>query len=397
MRAMEWSAIRARIEAGEGPETEFKRGLGDLSAIGGAVCAFANSDGGVVIIGVSDSGEITGARGDADRVQERLTSFLQTGCSSPVSARLGRREVAGGGWAHWIEVPRQRGFEPMRYSGRVWIRRGRASVEPNPSELQELYNAFGYILTEERAIMAATPSHIDLGAFREYLDAMGFDTLSDPQPPDEDDLRNRGALTDVGGEARATLYGVMAFGKDPQRYPQTRDFMVACAAYAGEDRASDMLQAADARGTLDEQVRRAVGWFLGLGKFETYRGLLREDRWLLPEAAVREALVNAAAHRDYAITGSRTMLEVFSDRVEVSSPGALPNGMSAESVRAGAHPRSRNELMAHFMVVRRLMERRGRGWAVMRRAMREFNDSEPELEHDARGRTVKVIFRLDCR
>ena len=390
---MDWRDIKARIESGEGPNTEFERGLGDLSAIGRAICAFANSDGGAVIIGVSDSGEILGAREDADAVQERLTSFLHTGFGSPVSARLGRREVSGG-WAHWIEVPRQRGFEPMRCAGRVWIRRGRASVEPSPSELQELYNAFGYILTEERAIMSATPSHIDLHAFRKYLDAMGFDTLSDPQPASEDDLRNRGVITDLGGEPRATLYGVMAFGKDPQAYPQTRDFRVDCVAYAGEDRSSDVLQVADGRGALDEQVRRSVGWFLGLGRFETYRGLLREDRWLLPEAAVREALVNAAAHRDYSLTGSRIMLETFSDRAEVSSPGALPNGMSVESVRAGDHPRSRNELMAHFMVVRRLMERRGRGWHIMRRAMREFNGSEPELQHDERGRTVKVTFRF---
>ena len=392
---MEWAEIRARAESGEGPETEFKRGLGDLSAIGRAVCAFANSDGGLIIIGADDSGELAGVREDAERVQERLTSFLHTGCSSPVSARLGGHEVSGGGWAHWIEVPRQRGFEPMRYAGRVWIRRGRASAEPSASELQELHNAFGYILTEERAIMDATPNHIDLRAFHEYLDAMGFDTLSDPQPADEDDLRNRGVLTNIGGEARATLYGVMAFGKDPQRYPQTRDFRVDCVAYAGTDRAADVLQTADGRGTLDEQVRRSVGWLMGLGGFEAYRGLLREDRPLIPPAAAREALVNAAAHRDYSITGSRIMLEAFSDRVEVSSPGALPNGMSVESVRAGAHPRSRNELMAHFMVVRRLMERRGRGWPVMRRAMREFNGGEPELRHDERGRTVKVVFRLN--
>ena len=132
---MDWRDIKARIESGEGPNTEFKRGLGDLSAIGGTICAFANSDGGIVIIGVSDSGEILGAREDADVVQERLTSFLHTGFGAPVSARLGRREVSGG-WAHWIEVPRQRGFEPMRYAGRVWIRRGRASVEPSPSKLQ---------------------------------------------------------------------------------------------------------------------------------------------------------------------------------------------------------------------------------------------------------------------
>lgn len=88
------------------------------------------------------------------------------------------------------------------------------------------------------------------------------------------------------------------------------------------------------------------------------------------------------------------MLEVFSDRVDVSSPGSLPNHMSVESVRAGGVPRSRNELMANYMVVRRLMEQRGRGWPVMRRAMREFNGTEPELEHDALFRSVKVTFRL---
>ena len=68
-----------RIEAGEDRRTEFKRGLGDLSAIGRAMCAFANTDGGVIIVGVEDSREVTGVREDAERVQERLTSFLQNG------------------------------------------------------------------------------------------------------------------------------------------------------------------------------------------------------------------------------------------------------------------------------------------------------------------------------
>ena len=86
---MEWLDVLGRVAAGESNQTEFKLGLGDLSAIGKAICAFANTEGGVVILGVSNAQEIVGVKEDAERVQERLTSFLQTGCSSPVTARGG--------------------------------------------------------------------------------------------------------------------------------------------------------------------------------------------------------------------------------------------------------------------------------------------------------------------
>ena len=391
---MEWRHIRTRIEEGEGPRTEFKRGLGDLAAVGRAMCGFANSEGGVVILGVADSRDIVGVKEDAERVRERLTSFLQTGCSAPVHARIGRYETPTG-WVHWVEVPRQRGFEPMRHGGRVWIRRERSTVEPSATELQELYNAFGYILTEERAILDATPGHIDLGAFRSYLQRLGFDTADEPQPHGEDDLRNRDVLIEIGGEVRATLYGVLAFGRDPQRYPRTRNFRIECVAYAGDDRASEVLQVANAGGRLDEQVERATGWFLGLGRFESYRNLIREDRHLLPRRAVREALANAVTHRDYAITGSKVLLEVFDGRVDVTSPGSLPNHMTVERVRAGANPRSRNESLAHFMAGMGFMEQRGRGWLIMRREMRTFNGTEPELMQDERNKFVRVTFYLD--
>ena len=389
---MEWLDILHRVEAGEDLRTELKGGL-DLSAIGKAICAFANTEGGVVILGVTDTREIIGVRKDSERVQERLTSFLHSGCSSPVSARTGRHEDPGG-WVHWVEVPRQRGFEPLRYDGRVWIRRERSSVEPSPTELQDLYNTFGYILTEDRAIHDATVEQVDMHSFRTYLNRLGFDTEQEPQPRREDDLRNRGVLTEIGGELRASLYGILAFGADPQRYPQTRNFRVECVAYAGDDRASDVLQVAEASGRLDDQVRRAVGWFMGLGRFEAYQTLIREDRHLLPRAAVREALVNAVTHRDYAITGSKVLLEVFDGRVDVTSPGALPNHMTVERVRAGANPRSRNDSMSYFMAAMGFMEQRGRGWMIMQRHMRDFNGTEPELMQDERNKFVRVTFRL---
>ena len=391
---MDWLEILGRIESGESDQTEFKRGLGDLSAVGRAICAFANTEGGVVILGVSDAQEILGVREDTEKVQERLTSFLQSGCSSPVTARSGRQQDPNG-WVHWLEVPMQRGFEPLRFEGRVWVRRQRSSVEPSPTELQELYNVFGYIITEERTIQAATSSHIDMQAFRAYLQRMGLDTQDELQPDDEDDLSNRGVLRELGGTMHSTLYGVMTFGKDPQGYPQTHNFHVQCVAYYGADRASEVLQVGEASGRLDEQVQRAVGWISGLGRFESYRGLVRQDIPLVPLVALRESLVNAVVHRDYSITGSKVLLEVFNRHVDVTSPGSLPNHMRVESVRAGGHPRSRNELMANFMLVMGFMEQRGRGWPVMRRAMREFNGTEPEIIQGTDGDSVRLRFHLE--
>ena len=70
-------------------------------------------------------------------VEERLTNHLQNGCSAPVRANIGRHPY-GSAQVYWVDVPRQRGFEPLRQDGRVWVRRERSTVEPSPMELQEL-------------------------------------------------------------------------------------------------------------------------------------------------------------------------------------------------------------------------------------------------------------------
>jgi len=391
---MDWTDVLDRIAAGEDHHTEFKQDFKNRSAVGKSICAFANTDGGLIVLGVSDTQAIIGADEDSEKLQERLTSFLQSGCSSPVSAKLGCRKDPKG-WVHWLEVPRQRSFEPMRYDGRVWVRRGRSSVEPSPSELQDLYNMFGYILTEERTIEAAEVSGLDFESFKTYLERLAIDTDSYPQPKTDDDLRNRGVLAEIGGPLRATLYGVLAFGKSPQTYPQTQNFYIECVAHDGSDRADSIIQTAEATGQLNEQIDRAVGWFSGLTKYEMYGALRRQDRRLLPPQALREVLVNAVAHRDYAITGSKVQLEVFASHVEVTSPGTLPNHMTAESVCAGGWARSRNESMANYLLALGYMERRGRGWPVMRRAMQEFNGTQPEIEHDHDGGFVRVSFHLD--
>lgn len=393
---MEWIDILQKIASGEDERTELKRTF-EKDRVGEALCAFANSEGGLVILGVDDAQNLVGlgtSEPGADKLTEQLTSYLQTGLSAPVQARLGRhRDPAG--WVHWIEVPRQRGFEPMRHGNRVFVRRGRASVQPSAVELQELYNVFGYVLTEERAIAGTSTSDLDEQVFRDFLRAQGIDLDEEPRLPIVRDLVVRGAMAELGGETLATLYGYLAFGRRPQGAPQTTSFWVECVAYAGLDRAADPLQVAECKGRLDEQVERALGWLRGLRRREVYDDSRRSDQHLVPEIAAREAVVNAVAHRDYAILGSRVLVEVFDDRVTITSPGTLPNHMTPESVTRGAHPRSRNELIATYFLTMGRMEGRGRGWPRIRKAMREAGAGEPQLEEERAGAYVRVTLPFE--
>lgn len=383
---MDWPEVAQRINRGEDAHTEFKRNDNSFDGIGRALCAFANGDGGLLVIGVDDDGQIVGSNDAPDRLQERLTSFLHNGCGKPISAVCGLYETAGR-HVHWIHVPRhQRRYEPFSFDGRFWVRRGRSSVAPSASELQELFNAFGLVLTEKQVVPSATVSDIDVQAFRTFMEAQGMDMQRAPQLPIERDLENALVCADFDGELRPTLYGILVFGRTPQTSPHTHGLFVQCSNYAGTDRAAEVITSADCLGTITDQVRRTIGWFQSLGHGESYNeGIFRKDLPPIPESVLREAVVNAVIHRDYAIVGSKVMVEVFNDRVDVTSPGTLPNHMTVDQARGGGAPRSRNELLANAMLVYRLMEARGRGWLSMRRSMREFNGSDPELVNATEG------------
>jgi ATP-dependent DNA helicase RecG len=299
------------------------------------------------------------------------------------------------GWVHWIEVAAMRGPEPLQYQGRVYVRRGRANDQPSTSELQELYNVFGLVFTEERVVPGSGLKDIEPSLFRDYMRRKGVDIEHEPRLDLEIDLFNREVLgRDFDGTLRATLFGLLCFGKSPQAFPPTQNLWTDLVAYAGNDRGDEVLLAGEARGRLDEQVARAEDWLKSLGRHERYSGMQRADLWPVPPPAFRECVVNAVAHRDYAILGSRVLVEIFDERIVVTSPGALPNHKRPESVLAGGTPRSRNESMANFLFDLGLMEQRGSGYPRIRRAMRQFNGTDPQLVQDRDERWVRVTL---CR
>lgn len=247
--------------------------------------------------------------------------------------------------------------------------------------------------TELWTIPSATANEIDMEAFDSFTRARGRQAEAGPRPGTDDDLRDAQVCEELDGVLRPTLYGLVVFGRGPQRYRPALRMFVHCARYAGLDRAARPISVGEAKGRLEDQVDRAMGWFRSLGRREEYHGILREDIPLMPELVLCEALVNAVVHRDYAEHGTQILLEVFSDRIEVTSPGALPGDMTVAEAVGGGAPGARNERMAKAMVVRRRMGLRGRGWPGMRRGMREFNGTEPELINEVRHRYVRVRFR----
>ena len=389
---MEWPEVLQRIDRGEDRTTEFKRELGsDLSRLGKTICAFANTDGGLVVLGVDDTGNVAGIADDPRRVHGRLTDLLRTGCSEPIPGRCGRAETADGR-VHWIEVPRIRGYAPMRYNDAYYVRRERGSAAPSNYELQKLFNAFGIVFTEEQAVRSASVRDIDSGAFASFMEAQGIDAAMDTPDALAGAYSSAGVVAETDDGRCPTLYGLLVFGRAPQKQPGLQNFAIRCTKYAGEDRTAASISGMDCDGRLYEQVRRAEKWVESLRRTEMFRGLGRQDGPLLPEKALREALANAVVHRDYANVGYPTMLEVFDDRVTVTSPGALPSHMTVDSVRRGGRPRSRNQSMAHAMVVARLMESRASGWRTMYKSMCDFNGTVPVIENDARSGFVSVTF-----
>ena len=333
--AMEWLDAQRRVAGGEDAHAEFKRKLGDLRGVGRTICAFANGEGGLVVIGVDYAGVVVVAAAAEEEeeeeeapeaVQERLASLLQTGLRQ--ARDCGVRQAGGGG------------------------RVGSLDRRAPPS-------------ARIRAVLL--------------------------RPPVLDQTRaEHGGAFSLGAAGSAERFRTRADGEaDPSVGDRRRHRF---GAYGGTDQAAEVLSAGQGKGRLQDQVQRAMGWCRSLGRREMYEGIRRIDVPPVPEAALREALVNTVIHRDYSITGSQVLLEVFDDRIVVTSPGALPKHMTVDQARKGGAPRSPNEMMANAMVVAGLMERRGRGWLTMRHTMRRFNGTEARLVSDERSRFVRVTF-----
>lgn len=193
---------------------------------------------------------------------------------------------------------------------------------------------------------------------------------------------------DDGGVLRATVGGLLLFGRQPQqRLPYAK---IQCVAYHGTVADSNyQLDADDCEGTVDKQIESAYRFVQRNMKIAASHEESRTDIPQFELRAVYEAIVNAVIHRDYSIATSKIRLFLFSDRLELYSPGALPNSVTVDTLPT--RQATRNELLVRFLsrtpvrgvshVGRRnVLEARGEGVPLVMRLSTELSGKSPKYE-----------------
>ena len=392
------------IRNGENSGVEFKRDTLENFALAKELVAFANFQGGRLFLGVEDDGSVSGV------TRANLEEWVMTACRDKIRPEVipyfeTVRDVEPGRDIAVVQV--ERGWTVHH----VWhnnhrtycIRVGSQSREASGEELERLFQQRGAFRLEIRPVSGTSAANLDQRRLRDY-----FGRIRGQGTPRDDDeegwrtlLANTDFLAQENDAAPVTVAGLLLFGTNPSRFlPQSG---IDAAAYAGSEKDYAARERAEMRGPLvplfgaegileSGLVERAVEFVRRNTTVSAFLedGARRVEQWTYPEEAVREAVVNALVHRDYLLSGTTIEISIYEDRLEIISPGRLPNGITPQRMRAGCRA-ARNQLLKDVMRDYGYLEHMGMG--VPRKIvklMRERNGTEPDLIEEEERFTVRL-------
>ncbi|WP_374689841.1 ATP-binding protein [Promineifilum sp.] len=293
-----------------------------------SLVALANTDGGLIVLGVDAEGRPTGEIWEEEaELALREAAAL---CRPPVPTQFQSVELPAGRFIG-IQVPRSLELHSLA-DGRVLVRRRDENRPLTGDEIRTLAASRPTLDFETEAVPGARPGDLDRETLREYLDKREARTGSRVASVSE--LMYEVGATDR--EGNPTLIGLLLFGRNPQAFlPQSGVVFVKFpgAEPRGEDGGIGYGRRAELNGPLARIIERA--WSIVFDEMRigaTVSGLEREEVLEYPRFAVREALVNAVAHRDYRISGRRIEIRMYADRLEIISPGGLPGYMTLDNL-----------------------------------------------------------------
>ena len=382
--------IMRRLRLGEDSHWEFKRVefRGDRPSgpkrddWADEIGAFANTDGGVMLCGVDDDGT---PQGMSREQVVALDSFLVEVCTDsirpPVRIRSRHEELPGGERILLLEVPRSDSRHDS--PGGSYVRVGGSKRRMTDDERLRLAQRRGqarYHWFDEQTVPDTGFGTLDETLWKPLLSAEG---AANPETA----LAKLALLApDEAGVVRATVAGVLLCARNPEsRLP---DASITATRYRGRDRASGQIDAQEIAGPLDRQIADALAFAVRNMRVAARKEPARVDMPQYSDKALFEAVVNAVAHRDYSMRGSRIRLSMFEDRLEIQSPGALPNNLTVDGMEV--RQATRNQTLASVlgrMSVggvrgsedrRYFMERRGDGVPIILRETRALCGKPPE-------------------
>jgi len=321
--------ITRLIRQGESETLEFKRSLSLRDEIGAAISAFSNTKGGVIIIGVTDRGDVIGVDIGANTI-ENEAGYIKRHTDPQIFPSIKVLEVDGKNIVA-IEVE-ESNDKPVFFKKYAHKRVGKSSQGISSSEMRRLaHEDKPKLLWDARICEDATLEDIDEEKVRWFLKEAKKQRrldLSDDLPMRE--LLMRLKLMQKGMLTNASI---LLFGKNPQRSIIQSE--VKCIRFKGIRVTAPMIDMKVIEGNLIDQVREAEKFIfnhISLASWMEDRKIQRQEKWEYPPNAIREALVNAIAHRDY-ISTSKVQVRIFDDRMELWNPGKLPDEWSIDKLK----------------------------------------------------------------
>ena len=390
------------IKNGENSGIDFKRDVLENYKLAKELVAFSNFEGGMVLLGVDDDGTIIGI------TRNRLEEWVMTTCRDKVRPGLipffeTIRGIEPGKDLAIVRVPRGVNVYSQWHNNRniYYIRVGSQSREATPEELGRLFQQRGEFRADLRPVPGATADNLDQHRLKEY-----FGRIRQQNVPEDGDYAGWRTLlvnTEIMADEGVTLSGMLLFGKAPNRFlPQAG---IDAVAYQGTEKDYAALERSALRGPMVPLMDQA-GNVLESGLVDQALQFVRRntpnaarlddggrrlERPAYPVEAVRESVVNALIHRDYLLANTDIELAIYRNRLEIISPGKLPNGITPERMRAGTRA-ARNQLLKDIMRDYGYLEHMGMG--VPRkivRGMYEHNQTEPDLVEEGERFIVRLF------
>lgn len=350
--------ITHEISLGEDSTRQFKEKLNNAVQIAQEICAMSNSDGGDIYIGVKDNNTIIGLSADEIRLYNQYISAASSEHIRPAVYPRTQIEELDGKKILIIEVPEGPSKAYCDKDGVYWVKSGSDKRKASPQELVRLFQLSAQISIDETTTSAGT-EQIDRAKFFTFFEKMhGYDF-----PASGLNLEKVLQNMNLAKDGKLTLAGLLLFGDNVQNLKPY--CLVRAVAFPGIESSDNVfVDKNDFNGTLEEQFRGSISFFKNNLSHVQEPGASFNSPGVLEisEKALEEAIVNALLHRDYS-KNAVIRLFVFKDRVEIISPGSLPNHLSVENIKNG-NSVMRNPLLSSYGT--RLLPYSGIGSGIMR-------------------------------
>jgi ATP-dependent DNA helicase RecG len=377
------------IRNGENSYTEFKLDSIGPNELAEVFVGFANSDGGRVMLGAGDNGDIAGIT--KDKLEEWVINVCRNNCEPGIIPFIETLEVEPSRKVMTATIPKGLGSVYKTNRGHWLIRVGSTTRDASPEELARLFGQRGVVHFDIAPVPKAGLGDLDMRRVRYYWEEIRKIRWSEVGARLQELLINSQIMARMDDGKFLTTAGALIFGRSPERFlPQTG---ITAVRFKGDDMAYETLDREDIEGSLvnsyDDEgkvieygvIERAVRFVeRNTSTFSYMDGIVRKDVPQYHKYSIREAVVNAVAHRHYSIIGSKIRLFIFNDRLEVRSPGRIPNIVTIEQMKTSCHY-ARNPVIVKFLQHYGYVEDIGLGIPdKIIRLMREHSGREPELK-----------------